>query len=76
MGDRDARQSIRLEPSRRDHPFPFVNSIATMSLLETRPAPSELELDARKRLMLFSGRANPNLAARIASRSRSFSSSR
>ncbi len=39
-----------------------------MSLLETRPAPSELELDARKRLMLFSGRANPNLAAKIASK--------
>jgi ribose-phosphate pyrophosphokinase len=39
-----------------------------MSLLETRPAPSELELDARKRLMLFSGRANPNLAARIAAK--------
>src|SRR5262249_54529579 len=40
----------------------------TMSLLETRPAPSELELEARKRLMLFSGRANPNLAAKIASK--------
>jgi ribose-phosphate pyrophosphokinase len=39
-----------------------------MSLLETRPAPSELELEARKRLMLFSGRANPNLAAKIASK--------
>jgi ribose-phosphate pyrophosphokinase len=39
-----------------------------MSLLEIRPAPSELELDARKRLMLFSGRANPNLAARIAAK--------
>jgi ribose-phosphate pyrophosphokinase len=39
-----------------------------MSLLETRVAPSELELDYRKRLMLFSGRANPNLAARIASK--------
>jgi ribose-phosphate pyrophosphokinase len=39
-----------------------------MSLLETRPAPNEIELEARKRLMLFSGRANPNLAARIASR--------
>src|SRR5437588_6101926 len=39
-----------------------------MSLLETRPAPSELELDYRKRLMLFSGRANPNLAAKIASK--------
>ena len=39
-----------------------------MSLLETRPARSELEVDARKRLMLFSGRANPNLAAKIASK--------
>src|SRR5579884_4247916 len=39
-----------------------------MSLLETRPAPSELELEARKRLMLFSGRANPNLAAKIAAK--------
>jgi ribose-phosphate pyrophosphokinase len=39
-----------------------------MSLLETRPAPSALELEARKRLMLFSGRANPNLAAKIASK--------
>jgi ribose-phosphate pyrophosphokinase len=39
-----------------------------MSLLETRPAPNEIELEARKRLMLFSGRANPNLAARIASK--------
>src|SRR5579871_6427064 len=39
-----------------------------MSLLETRAAPSELELDYRKRLMLFSGRANPNLAAKIASK--------
>src|SRR5579871_5063763 len=39
-----------------------------MSLLETRAAPSELELDYRKRLMLFSGRANPGLAARIAAK--------
>jgi ribose-phosphate pyrophosphokinase len=39
-----------------------------MSLLETRPAPTELELDYRKRLMLFAGRANPNLAAKIASK--------
>jgi ribose-phosphate pyrophosphokinase len=39
-----------------------------MSLLETRPAPNEIELEARKRLMLFSGRANPNLAARIGAR--------
>src|SRR5437764_2395688 len=39
-----------------------------MSLLETRPAPNELELDYRKRLMLFAGRANPNLAAKIASK--------
>jgi ribose-phosphate pyrophosphokinase len=39
-----------------------------MSLLETRAARSELELESRKRLMLFSGRANPNLAAKIASK--------
>ena len=39
-----------------------------MSLLETRPVPSELEVEARKRLMLFSGRANPNLAAKIGSK--------
>ena len=39
-----------------------------MSLLEAHPAPTELELDYRKRLMLFSGRANPTLAARIASK--------
>src|SRR5947209_6122195 len=39
-----------------------------MSLLQTRPAPSELTLDYNKRLMLVSGRANPGLAARIASK--------
>jgi ribose-phosphate pyrophosphokinase len=39
-----------------------------MSLLETSLAPSEIELDYRKRLMLFSGRANPNLAAKIAAK--------
>src|SRR6516164_6683679 len=39
-----------------------------MSLLETRAPRSELELESRKRLMLFSGRANPNLAARIAAK--------
>ena len=40
-----------------------------MSLLEpTRPAPSEMQLDYSKRLMLVSGRANPNLAAKIASK--------
>src|ERR1700733_15337546 len=37
-----------------------------MSLLETSPAPTEMELDYRKRLMLFAGRANTNLAAKIA----------
>src|SRR5438067_3375816 len=39
-----------------------------MSLLQTRLAPSELTLDYNKRLMLVSGRANPGLAARIASK--------
>jgi ribose-phosphate pyrophosphokinase len=38
----------------------------TMSILQTRPAPSDLRLDYDKRLMLVSGRANPELAARIA----------
>jgi ribose-phosphate pyrophosphokinase len=37
-----------------------------MSILQTRPAPSDLRLDYDKRLMLVSGRANPELAARIA----------
>jgi ribose-phosphate pyrophosphokinase len=39
-----------------------------MSVLQTSPDPTELRLDYDKRLMLFSGRANPNLAARIASK--------
>src|SRR2546421_1344187 len=39
-----------------------------MSLLQTRPAPSELTVEYSKRLMLVSGRANPGLAARIASK--------
>ena len=39
-----------------------------MSLLQERTAPSELELDYNKRLMLVSGRANPELAGRIASK--------
>ena len=39
-----------------------------MSVLETRPVPSDLRLDYNKRLMLFSGRAHPGLAARIASK--------
>src|SRR5438874_7163544 len=39
-----------------------------MSLLQTRLAPSELTLDYNKRLMLVSGRANPGLAAKIASK--------
>src|SRR5581483_6304014 len=39
-----------------------------MSVLQTSPAPTELRLDYDKRLMLVSGRANPELAARIASK--------
>jgi ribose-phosphate pyrophosphokinase len=37
-----------------------------MTLLETRPLPRELEVEYNKRLMLFAGRSNPELAARIA----------
>jgi ribose-phosphate pyrophosphokinase len=37
-----------------------------MSVLETREAPSDLRIPYAKRLMLFSGRANPGLAAKIA----------
>jgi ribose-phosphate pyrophosphokinase len=40
----------------------------SMSILQTRPAPSDLRLDYDKRLMLVAGRANPELAARIASK--------
>jgi ribose-phosphate pyrophosphokinase len=39
-----------------------------MSFLETRPVPSDMRLGYDKRLMLVSGRANPELAARIASK--------
>jgi ribose-phosphate pyrophosphokinase len=39
-----------------------------MSVLQTSPAPTELRLDYDKRLMLVSGRANPELAAKIASK--------
>src|SRR5215471_16253273 len=39
-----------------------------MSILQTRVTPTDLPLDYNKRLMLFSGRANPALAARIASK--------
>jgi ribose-phosphate pyrophosphokinase len=41
-----------------------------MSVLETeaRPVPHDLQLEYNKRLMLVSGRANPELAARIASK--------
>jgi ribose-phosphate pyrophosphokinase len=39
-----------------------------MSVLQTRPVPSELRVEYSKRLMLVSGRANPGLAARIASK--------
>ncbi len=39
-----------------------------MSLLQTRVTPSDLQLDFNKRLMLVSGRANPELAAKIAAK--------
>jgi ribose-phosphate pyrophosphokinase len=39
-----------------------------MSVLETRPVPNDFQLDSKKRLMLVSGRANPELAAKIASK--------
>ena len=37
-----------------------------MSILQERPAPTEMRLGYSKRLMLVTGRANPELAARIA----------
>ena len=37
-------------------------------MLQSRPAPSDLQLEYNKRLMLFSGRGNPELAAKIASK--------
>jgi ribose-phosphate pyrophosphokinase len=39
-----------------------------MSVLQTQPIPTDLRVEYDKRLMLFSGRANPELAARIASK--------
>jgi ribose-phosphate pyrophosphokinase len=39
-----------------------------MTVLETRPAPHDLQLEYNKRLMLVSGRAHPELAAKIASK--------
>ncbi len=39
-----------------------------MSVLQTRPIPSELRVESSKRLMLVSGRANPGLAAKIAAK--------
>jgi ribose-phosphate pyrophosphokinase len=36
-----------------------------MTVIEPRPAPTDLRVDYAKRLMLVSGRANPGLAARI-----------
>lgn len=39
-----------------------------MTILETSPATSEMRLEYDKRLMLVSGRANPELAAKIASK--------
>ena len=44
-----------------------------VSELDTRPAPStSLELEYNKRLMVVSGRANPELAHRIASKLEDF----
>jgi ribose-phosphate pyrophosphokinase len=37
-----------------------------MSVLQEQPVPGDLQVDYNKRLMLVSGRANPQLAARIA----------
>jgi ribose-phosphate pyrophosphokinase len=39
-----------------------------MSVLQTHPTPSNLRLEYNKRLMLVAGRANPGLAAKIASK--------
>jgi ribose-phosphate pyrophosphokinase len=39
-----------------------------MSVLETREAATDLRFPSAKRLMLFSGRANPGLAAKIAAK--------
>jgi ribose-phosphate pyrophosphokinase len=47
--------------------MPVVHS-EPVSILEAQPAPSELQLGYRKRLMLVSGRANPELAAKIANK--------
>ena len=43
-----------------------VPSLGAMSIDDVPVGPSELRADPDKRLMLFSGRANPELAARIA----------
>jgi ribose-phosphate pyrophosphokinase len=40
----------------------------TMSVLQTRPAPHDMRFGYDKRLMLAAGRANPELAAKIASK--------
>jgi ribose-phosphate pyrophosphokinase len=40
----------------------------TMSILQTHPGPTDLRVEYDKRLMLVSGRANRELAARIASK--------
>src|SRR5260221_11347393 len=39
-----------------------------VSVLETHPTPNDMRADYDKRLMLVSGRGNPELAARIASK--------
>ena len=50
-------------------PSPSERRLAdTMSTLQTDPARGDMRLDSDKRLMLVSGRANPELAARIAAK--------
>ena len=52
-----------------DLPSPVTTTLAgEMSILQTRPAPSDMRRGYDKRLMLVSGRANPELGARIASK--------
>ena len=72
-----ARAEPRLGGSGQSVPGPLADLItsapgrklaATMSILQTRVTPTDLPFEYNKRLMLFSGRANPALAARIASK--------
>src|ERR1700735_4208261 len=56
-------------PVQARHPSPFARRLESpMSVLETPLASTVMQHDYSKRLMLFSGRANPGLAARIAAK--------